>query len=73
MRILLVRALALVLAPVVGCEKISQRAAAAAAAKETATAVPLAMLPRALAPTRYQLLLTIDPSGSRSAATRIST
>src|SRR6202012_2600638 len=63
MRIVLVAAMAALIASVAGCDRVAQQTSAAAS--EKTGAVPLAMLPRTIAPTHYQLAFTVDPAGNR--------
>jgi alanyl aminopeptidase len=47
-----------------GCSKNTGVVPGAGAAEETSSAVPLAMLPRTIIPSRYRIALTIDPAKS---------
>ncbi|HSC18147.1 MAG TPA: M1 family metallopeptidase [Rhizomicrobium sp.] len=64
MRPLLLSALAFLIVCTAGCDKLAQQTSAVAAAAPSGD-VPLAMLPRTIAPMHYSLALTIDPARDR--------
>jgi len=65
MRPLLRSALAFLIVCTASCDKLAQQTSAAPAVADNTANVPLAMLPRTIAPMHYSLAFTIDPARDR--------